>query len=1155
MNKFILLFYSCIPLLVQAQSTYVLPQLSPRSPNAAVFENYGQVPVTLTSGMAQLTIPLYTIKAGTLEIPLTLSYQANGLKMDEIPGSAGLGWSIQAGGLINYEQRGLPDFANGNYPGMFSAGAGYSAVDSLHSFLRNRMSASNAHEYLQQLVNGETDGEFDLYHYAFPGHTGSFFLDTSQRIIQVPETDLRISRLESNAFVITDNKGNRYTFGVTDHNESTAVTEFPLQHDFSGNATYYLSSITTPGNQTISYGYSPYPFSYTTSQHSVTVMSERPYPDCPFSKTNVSRTQFNLTNQQLTEINFTGGKVLFEMSTETRHDIRQLDPFSFVPWLKKVKVLNEEGRLVCEYSFYYSNSNRLLLREVIRTTQEGNPERWQFSYYDSSNIPLPFSKGKDHWGFYNGQARGIPRADYQKMVPGWKSNVNTVSRESDFIRGRTGMLQQIVYPTGGHTIITYEPNSIRFTAADQLAGQYFLQQETGHQLVPLLDASTGEEDEVQGSFTIDTLTSVLIVAYRAWQPKALVNSHVSLTKKSSTINLLNSFPLRFDCSPYGCSVNAWMDLFPGTYYYTLKKYMDDSGTWGEGHAMLKLSRKVPLSFTTPRRYETGGCRVQRMEHFDGTGGSMLKRYEYNDRFDSLGYVNFPKYLSHTAISVNNFAGCRSCGIRTTITEESMAPLSGPPVEYLYVNEYNDEKGESGCVAWAYTSNADHNGGGSSPYLPPFKYNWKAGLPRYRKEYRNNAGKMELIRIDSTRYEFIPMSEGITRGVKAEYAQYCPLTGPGYRSFNYQLPVYFTEKVRIRGQSQVYLDSSGQISTSIINDFDAIHHHEPTVKLMQRSDGSWQKELTSYSFDFDTAIVSTKEARGIRLLQRKNILAPVEKLYVKTIDGKDQLTAAILFTYKPDQPVPDKVFELALTAPLPIGSFSSCSMAGGALSKDGRYALSASFDLYDDALNVLQMHSPHQPVRSVIRDYQQYYPVCEVTGAAYSDIAYTSFETGYHGNWSVAGGIADPLTFFTGRKGYQLANGTITKTGLKPGLKYILSYWSRAGAKAVAGATGSFRSGSSINGWTYYEHRLTASTTLISIRGSGPIDELRLYPAGASMDTYTYEPLRGITAHCDARNEITYYEYDDQNRLMQVRDKQRNILKRYEYNFRERADGQ
>lgn len=50
-----------------------------------------------------------------------------------------------------------------------------------------------------------------------------------------------------------------------------------------------------------------------------------------------------------------------------------------------------------------------------------------------------------------------------------------------------------------------------------------------------------------------------------------------------------------------------------------------------------------------------------------------------------------------------------------------------------------------------------------------------------------------------------------------------------------------------------------------------------------------------------------------------------------------------------------------------------------------------------------------------------------------------------------------------------------------------------------------------------------------------IDELRLYPKGAQMTTYTYQPLIGITSKCDVGNHISYYEYDAFSRLHRIRD--------------------
>ncbi len=44
-----------------------------KSPNAAEFEKHGDIPVSMTNGTANVSIPLYTIKVGSLDIPVTFN--------------------------------------------------------------------------------------------------------------------------------------------------------------------------------------------------------------------------------------------------------------------------------------------------------------------------------------------------------------------------------------------------------------------------------------------------------------------------------------------------------------------------------------------------------------------------------------------------------------------------------------------------------------------------------------------------------------------------------------------------------------------------------------------------------------------------------------------------------------------------------------------------------------------------------------------------------------------------------------------------------------------------------------------------------------------------------------------------------------------------
>ena len=53
------------------------------SPNAAALGKYGDIPVNYHTGVPNISIPLYSLKAGPLSLPIQLSYHAAGLRVDE----------------------------------------------------------------------------------------------------------------------------------------------------------------------------------------------------------------------------------------------------------------------------------------------------------------------------------------------------------------------------------------------------------------------------------------------------------------------------------------------------------------------------------------------------------------------------------------------------------------------------------------------------------------------------------------------------------------------------------------------------------------------------------------------------------------------------------------------------------------------------------------------------------------------------------------------------------------------------------------------------------------------------------------------------------------------------------------------------------------
>ncbi len=57
------------------------------------------------------------------------------------------------------------------------------------------------------------------------------------------------------------------------------------------------------------------------------------------------------------------------------------------------------------------------------------------------------------------------------------------------------------------------------------------------------------------------------------------------------------------------------------------------------------------------------------------------------------------------------------------------------------------------------------------------------------------------------------------------------------------------------------------------------------------------------------------------------------------------------------------------------------------------------------------------------------------------------------------------------------------------------------------------------------------------------------PAEAQMTSYTYDPLIGVTSITGPSGDTQYYVYDDFNRLWRIKDKEGNILKEYDYNYK------
>lgn len=79
------------------------------APSASSLGKYGDIPVSYFTGVPNISIPIYNIQSGPLNLPISLSYHSSGVKVGEMASWVGLGWTLNAGGIITRTVMGIPD--------------------------------------------------------------------------------------------------------------------------------------------------------------------------------------------------------------------------------------------------------------------------------------------------------------------------------------------------------------------------------------------------------------------------------------------------------------------------------------------------------------------------------------------------------------------------------------------------------------------------------------------------------------------------------------------------------------------------------------------------------------------------------------------------------------------------------------------------------------------------------------------------------------------------------------------------------------------------------------------------------------------------------------------------------------------------------------
>jgi len=100
----------------------------PQNPEVAAFGKYGLYETNLFTGSPQISIPIFNHQGKEMSLPISLTYDASGIKVEQTATNVGLGWNLQYGGVITREINHLPDDLFFDYGSSQFGGAFYNRI-------------------------------------------------------------------------------------------------------------------------------------------------------------------------------------------------------------------------------------------------------------------------------------------------------------------------------------------------------------------------------------------------------------------------------------------------------------------------------------------------------------------------------------------------------------------------------------------------------------------------------------------------------------------------------------------------------------------------------------------------------------------------------------------------------------------------------------------------------------------------------------------------------------------------------------------------------------------------------------------------------------------------------------------------------------------
>jgi hypothetical protein len=410
----------------------------PHSPEAEALGKYGVLPVTLYSGMPEISIPLFEIKTPSITVPFTLQYNYNGCKPNEMASSIGLGWNLSGTGVIMRIIKGQFD-ENMGTTGNFDS---YVSLDPL----------TVDQPFLTKVGVTAFDAEPDEFVFNVGKYRGNFIIMQGKAYVSKC-SNISIIPLIVNgsitSFTLIDDDGNKYTLADA---ELTHGKNIP-----SHKSAWYVSNIISANKQdTINFTYTGY-----TYQQPTTIYDSYSYTqsDCAPATVVQGTLAANASTGNfvdallLQSVRCKYSSINFALDT-VRQDLPGSTNAKMVSSITMHAVGSQLNRQIKLNHSYFTNNSRLKLNSV---TLEDPGKSYSFSYEDAT-FPEIASRAIDLSGYYNGQDRNTNLFPQGYFVSG--TILSPANRDANMQYGKIGILKSIKYPTGGSSVFTWEQNKI-----------------------------------------------------------------------------------------------------------------------------------------------------------------------------------------------------------------------------------------------------------------------------------------------------------------------------------------------------------------------------------------------------------------------------------------------------------------------------------------------------------------------------------------------------------------------------------------------------------------------------------------------------------------------------------------------------------------------